>query len=306
MEENISTNITLNDKPQFKKCINHVFLWVIIYNIVFVVVGGILGYLKVPTGVESISATALGCLLVYFATFKKWPFEPFKSKKKMNPKDFFIFFCLICLMQILTFGVVTIFDSAGVKGISIQLPQLTPLFLIYAAFAGPIAEELIYRGFFIGNLKKYGKIFAIVLSSIAFGLMHLNAAQFFVGLFIGLVLGFIFVEYSIFWSIAFHILNNFVLATLPALLFNSEQSVIVDTIEYVFFGIFAVIGIILLIINRDKIRDWFESPDTHAEKGSVKQLLKSVWFWVFTIFCLLFIVLLMLFPDSFNSYMLIN
>ena len=152
-------NISISEKKQYKKCVNHVFLWVIIYNIIVVVIGGVLGSLKVPTGLESIIATLIGCFVIYISTFKKWPFEPFKTNKKMSTKDFFTFFCLICLMQIITLCFVSLFEFIGLKGISIQLPELTPVFMIYAAFIGPIAEELIYRGFCIGNLKKYGKPF---------------------------------------------------------------------------------------------------------------------------------------------------
>lgn len=296
-------NISISEKKQYKKCVNHVFLWVIIYNIIVVVIGGVLGSLKVPTGLESIIATLIGCFVIYISTFKKWPFEPFKTNKKMSAKDFFTFFCLICLMQIITLCFVSLFEFLGLKGISIQLPELTPVFMIYAAFIGPIAEELIYRGFCIGNLKKYGRIIAIVLSSIAFGLMHLNAAQFFIGLFMGLILGYIFIEYSIFWAIIFHILNNFVLATLPSIIFKNIPAEIIDKTEYVIFGIFAIIGIFILIQNKNKIKEWFASPGTHPEKGSLCQIFKSVWFWIFTIGCLAFIVLMMIFPDVFNSYM---
>ena len=46
-----------------------------------------------------------------------------------------------------------------------------PLFL-YTALVGPVAEEVVFRGFIMDRLLPYGKGFAIVLSAVLFGVMH--------------------------------------------------------------------------------------------------------------------------------------
>lgn len=72
--------------------------------------------------------------------------------------------------------VVAIFYSYG--GIASEdaitlplIPTVTGLIYLFAIGAG---EELVSRGFVFGVLRKYGPIVAVVSSSIAFGLMHLN------------------------------------------------------------------------------------------------------------------------------------
>ena len=73
---------------------------------------------------------------------------------------------------------------------------------------GPIAEEIVYRGFVMNILKPYGKHFAIVCSAIIFGIMHANIHQIFFAILVGLVLGYVAMEYSLKWAVALHIFNN--------------------------------------------------------------------------------------------------
>jgi len=67
--------------------------------------------------------------------------------------------------------------------------SLTVSMFLYCSFAGPVAEELIYRWFVMRSLQKYGKSFAIVISAVLFGLMHQNLVQSLFGIAAGLVLG---------------------------------------------------------------------------------------------------------------------
>ena len=50
-------------------------------------------------------------------------------------------------------------------------PTITGLIYLFALGAG---EELLSRGFAFGVFRKYGAVFAVTVSSILFGLMHLN------------------------------------------------------------------------------------------------------------------------------------
>ena len=66
------------------------------------------------------------------------------------------------------------------------------LFVAIAVQAG-IFEELLFRKAIIDYSKKNGKIFAVIISSIFFGLIHLNLSQFIFALLIGIVFGVIYV-----------------------------------------------------------------------------------------------------------------
>jgi membrane protease YdiL (CAAX protease family) len=50
-------------------------------------------------------------------------------------------------------------------------PTITGVIYIFAIGAG---EELVARGFIFGVLKKHGTVFAVIISSAIFGLMHVN------------------------------------------------------------------------------------------------------------------------------------
>ena len=59
--------------------------------------------------------------------------------------------------------------------------------------AAPIFEELIFRGIILdGLLKKYSPVTSILISSIIFGLAHLNPWQFVTGFLIGIFAGWIY------------------------------------------------------------------------------------------------------------------
>lgn len=87
-------------------------------------------------------------------------------------------------------------------------PSLTLLALVIIP---PILEEVIYRGFIFPALsKKYGIIFGAVVSSILFGLAHLQANVSIYTFVLGLVLCFMYVKLrSIVPGIALHMLNNY-------------------------------------------------------------------------------------------------
>ena len=93
------------------------------------------------------------------------------------------------------------------------------LSFVLAIVIGPIIEEFIFRKLLIDRLSVYGSVFAIVLSSVAFGLFHGNLYQFFYAALLGAVLGYIYVN-SGSWllSALMHIILNFLGGFLPMLL----------------------------------------------------------------------------------------
>lgn len=80
--------------------------------------------------------------------------------------------------------------------------------LIYSILAAPILEECLFRGLIYGSLRRYGKIFAVLISAFLFGLMHGNIIQFFTALLIGGLFAWIRETYGLPCSILMHISNN--------------------------------------------------------------------------------------------------
>jgi len=107
----------------------------------------------------------------------------------------------------------TIISSLGYN--SVKVPTTTYPFtqlitnLIFTALLPGICEEIAHRGMLLNSLKKYGKVKAVIISALLFGLLHLNIEQFFYASIIGLFLGFLTLSTnSIYPAIIIHFMNN--------------------------------------------------------------------------------------------------
>lgn len=90
---------------------------------------------------------------------------------------------------------------------------------VYALFIAPCVEEILFRGFLLSGLRRYGERFAVISAAVLFGLMHGNLSQFLSALCIGLLLGCVYVRTgSLALCIAAHAGNNLLALGLEALL----------------------------------------------------------------------------------------
>ena len=76
------------------------------------------------------------------------------------------------------------------------------------------------------------------------------------GLLMGLLFGYVTVEYSLVWSIALHMFNNLVLADLLARLTASWPEMALGTLNLVLFGGSALLSVVILSANRKRIRGY--------------------------------------------------
>ncbi|MDR3307490.1 MAG: CPBP family intramembrane metalloprotease [Coriobacteriales bacterium] len=122
----------------------------------------------------------------------------------------------------------------------------SPIGLLYAVLIGPIAEEIVFRGAVMRKLERFGANFAIVVSSLLFGLYHMILFQAVFAVFIGLLLAYTAGRFSLKWSILLHILNNGMAVGLT----------LIGVPELAISGFFLagfIASIIILIANRKKI-----------------------------------------------------
>lgn len=130
---------------------------------------------------------------------------------------------------------------------------------LYASVLGPIWEEFLFRGYVLRSLRPYGKRFSILASAILFGLFHGNLLQTPYALLMGLVLGYVTVEYSIIWAVLLHMFNNLVLADLLTRLTAYWSDTAIGLLNLMLFGGSAVISAIILLKNRQSIKEYRES-----------------------------------------------
>ncbi len=90
--------------------------------------------------------------------------------------------------------------------------------LLLAVVLAPLVEETLFRGIIYGSLRTYLGIWtAAAISAALFSALHLQAYGFFPRFILGLVLAHLYEKNrSLFPSITFHALNNFIAMTLMA------------------------------------------------------------------------------------------
>lgn len=127
------------------------------------------------------------------------------------------------------------------------------LYIVYLAIVPAIFEELLFRKVILSGAKKFGSVFAVIFTSVLFGLFHQNLQQTLGTTLIGLVLAIITLKTGdIKTSIAIHFTNNFFATLVQIAYANVESGVVtITTLVCVAFilviAVLAFIGIILLI-----------------------------------------------------------
>lgn len=112
-----------------------------------------------------------------------------------------------------------------------------------------VAEELTLRGYVMGNLRKYGDKFAILVSAVVFALMHANLVQAPFALIAGFAIGYYTVKTGTVWTgIAIHAANNFISTAISyAMEYFSEEAVsLLYTVVLYGFILFGAIAMWLL------------------------------------------------------------
>ena len=196
-----------------------------------------------------------------------WKQELFVKEKSMRAGTFlcFLVFCMGAQMvNTLWVSLLEYLMNLGGSSVMPVLEQVsgssnTFSMFLYASILAPIGEELLFRGFLLRSLRPFGKRFAVLGSALLFGLFHGNLLQAPYALAVGLLLGYVAVEYSLVWSIAVHMFNNLVLADLLSRLTASWSEMAYGVLNLILFGGSALASVILIVRNRNKIRDYCQS-----------------------------------------------
>lgn len=126
-------------------------------------------------------------------------------------------------------------------------PVAAAISIAYICVVGPMMEELLFRGVLLKGLEPYGRMTAIIVSSIAFLLFHFNPLQSATPLLLGLLLAFVTLECrSIYPAMVMHIVNNTV-SSLPSFFFD-ESSELYEWMSMALNAMELLFGIVALVI----------------------------------------------------------
>ena len=221
------------------------------------------GYMEEAT--STMIGVVLGVLFLILFFWKRVPIKTvFVENRKMSPGLFFQILCVFLGMQMIFVGVDIVLE-AGLNVIGYSAKEsmeiatggsTTLSMFLYVSFAGPVAEELVYRGFVLKSLQKHGKMVAILVSAVLFGVMHANLPQGLFAFAVGIILGYVTVEYSIKWSILLHIVNNFLLAEVLTIATSGLEEQMQGMIESVVIFGFFLLGAVFVWRKRAGIKEY--------------------------------------------------
>ena len=301
----------VNQKQELKESITQIFKQLLVYLGIFMgivigfsIVAEVLRLLPLDFVTEELvrnitdagnifgSATAI---LVFYKKQKIAFLPTVKTHhQKLSLKQVAIIIVLLLGCQFVFNQVANIFEVAlNVIGFSakkeVELATVghhSIMYFLYAAFMGPLVEELVMRGGIAYRLQKYGKVFSIIFSAIVFGFFHMNFVQGVFAFLVGIMLAYIAIEYSFGWAVFFHILNNFgfnlILGTFMTSMVGEAQA---ETISLTIMSIAAAASVILLGMYRKQITQYVQ--ENRTAKGTFKVAFSSILGGVFFIICII-------------------
>ncbi len=133
---------------------------------------------------------------------------------------------------------------------AVEAPQglfATVIFIVAHALLAPILEELLFRSLILERLRRYGDVFAVIVSAFLFMMLHASFSSMAYSFVSGVIFGFLAVfTGSVLCPMILHFVNN---AVSVAMILLSPQitSQMTDLIYVYILVIFAVISLISFI-----------------------------------------------------------
>lgn len=145
-----------------------------------------------------------------------------QRRRKMQPWDLAALVSLLCTIQfgyVLLTGVVeALLQRFSWSTMPQQEADLSIGLILNACTLAPVTEELVFRGAAL-RLHRHGRVIAVAVTALLFGLAHGTVYQAVYAGLCGVVLGYAAVTYSLGWAVLLHIFSNVVLGYgLPRLL----------------------------------------------------------------------------------------
>ena len=144
-------------------------------------------------------------------------------------------------------------------------------YLIRVMFLPAVLEEYLFRGLILHSLRRYGDTFAVVLSSVFYGMMQYTVTRNLSGFVFGLVLGyFVLRTGSVMTAIICHLCTGTVSAIIA--LTQHFLSAYYERIENILFILLLVIGIVSFILLCTKESNAFIMSDTNNTTSTAHKL----------------------------------
>ena len=162
----------------------------------------------------------------------------------------------------------------------------SPMMALYALLAVPLAEELVFRGIILNGLRRYGRVFAILTSSLLCALLQSDPVS---GLWIfllGLALGYCSLEYGLIWAIGARVVGDLLFSGLPnRYLMSAPRTARLSILAVALVLVLA--GLVMFFLHRASLLDYRRRY--RAPKGTYASW-RQPWFLLYLLLCLLLTV----------------
>ena len=149
-----------------------------------------------------------------------------------------------------------------------EVAILFVLAIFSTAIVPAICEEYLFRGAILGLLLPFGRTAAIIGSSVLFGFMHQNPLQLFYTVFMGVILGYIYVKTKSIWAcVLLHFFNNLITVVEDFLPVFTGVEWIVMLVDFLVLAAGAIC-LVALIFKKDKQ----PQPDTDGSFGRLYEV----------------------------------
>ncbi len=171
-------------------------------------------------------------------------------------------------------------------GIGLSMPDLgvptgTPALIIYLVMltvAPAFIEEIVFRGVIMQSLRRFGDVFALITSSLIFGIFHLNLIQMPFAFILGLAIGFFVMRTGSIWvGVFIHLINNSIAAlfTIAEPLLSESSYTMLYYIESIFVLLLGIIAFFPLIIKYKSLFKFAKAPGLLSSGKRVQYFLTS-------------------------------
>ncbi len=216
--------------------------------------------------------TLIGAVLLLLWKKKQFCFHDiWFQQKTMSAGSFFMLLTIFISAQALVqlsasmlewiFGLFDMSVMDALEEMSVTGDSLS--MFLYMGLAAPLFEEILFRGFVLRTLEPYGRKFAILGSAFLFGIFHGNILQTPFAFAVGLILGYVTMEYSIIWAILLHTINNLILGDT----FTRVAQLLPPWVGELIFAVIIwgsfLAAIIILIVKRKQVIGYFSGPKIH-------------------------------------------
>ena len=193
------------------------------------------------------------CILLYLLLTKRKP-SLLLLKPTVSKKGFVLFLALgLCSIPLSSAAsslwqkLLSYFEIAPSETPAPEGAFATVIFIVAHAILAPILEELLFRSLILERLRRYGDVFAVILSAFLFMLLHASFSSVAYSFVSGVIFGFLAVYTgSVLCPILLHFANNAV--SVAMIFLSSALSEQMTDLVYVYLlVIFAVISLISFI-----------------------------------------------------------